>query len=72
VVLVTLPYHGVVVTAHLIVFAVVGVCMAALYNRLQTSLEPHRAAWRSWWLWLFVLLQVELLYAFGLLKFVAG
>lgn len=55
--------------AHLATIALVGVCMAIVYDRLQVGLEPHRGSGRSWWLWLFVLLQVELLYAFGLVKF---
>lgn len=54
---------------HLVVFAAVGVCMAALYGRLLSALEPHRSGGRAWWMWLFVLLMVELLYLFGLVRF---
>lgn len=68
-VLMSISNQWAILAVHLTVFAVVGVCMAVLYDRLQTGLEPQRGAGRSWWLWLFVLLQVELLYAFGLVKF---
>jgi hypothetical protein len=54
--------------AHLLVIAAVGLCMAVMYARLQAALEPTRGG-SSWWLWLCVLLMVELLYVFGLVRF---
>jgi hypothetical protein len=68
----TFSNRWVLLANHLVVFAVVGLCMAVLYSRLQLSLEPHRSSGRNWWLWLFVLLQTELLYASRVLQFAAG
>lgn len=55
--------------AHLLVFALVGFSMAVIFGRLIERLEPHRGGGRVWWLWLFVVLQVQLLYSFGVITF---
>lgn len=69
VVLLSVSNHWIILAAHLAAFAVVGFCMAIVYNRLQVALEPHRGGGRSWWLWLFILLQVALLNSWGLVRF---
>ncbi|MFO0930398.1 MAG: hypothetical protein U0736_25785 [Gemmataceae bacterium] len=55
--------------AHLIVFALTGFSMAVIFGRQVERLEPRRGNGRVWWLWLFVALQVQLLYSFGVITF---
>jgi hypothetical protein len=55
--------------AHLVVFALVGFSMAYVFGRQVERLEPRRGGGRVWWLWLFVCLEVQLLYSFGLITF---
>src|SRR5262245_57188086 len=55
--------------AHLVVFALVGFSMAYIFGRQIERLEPRRGGGRVWWLWLFVCLEVQLLYSFGLITF---
>ncbi|MFO0878681.1 MAG: hypothetical protein U0840_15175 [Gemmataceae bacterium] len=55
--------------AHLVVFCLVGFSMAYIFGRQIEHLEPRRGGGRVWWLWIFVLLEVQLLYTFGLVTF---
>lgn len=55
--------------AHLLVFALVGFSMAYIFGRQVEHLEPRRGGGRVWWLWIFVLLEVQLLYNLGLITF---
>lgn len=55
--------------AHLVVFGLVGISMAYIFGRQVERLEPGRGGGRVWWLWLFVCLEVQLLYTFGLITF---
>lgn len=54
---------------HLLVFALVGLSMAMIFGRQIERLEPRHGGGRVWWLWLFVCLEVQLLYSFKLLSF---
>lgn len=55
--------------AHLLVFALVGFSMAYIFGRQIERIEPRHGGGRVWWLWLFVCLEVQLLYSFGLITF---
>jgi hypothetical protein len=70
--LVAFSNHWAVLAAHLVALGFVAACMAAVYSRVQKGLEPKRGAGRGWWLWLFVGLQIELLYVFDVLRFSAN
>lgn len=60
---------GLALFAHLVVFALVGFSMAYVFGRQIERIEPRRGGGRVWWLWLFVCLEVQLLYTFGLITF---
>ena len=53
---------------HLVHGVVQGRRPAMAVGEQAVALEPTRGGGRFWWLWLFVCLKVELLYAFGLLN----
>src|SRR4051812_41022342 len=63
---VALPYGPVVLTVHLLVFAVVGVAMVDVFSRVMAGLEPERGRGPAVWLVLVGAIGGELFYAFGL------
>src|SRR5262245_5016027 len=63
---VALPYGPVVLTVHLLVFAIVGMAMVDVFSRVMAGLEPERGRAPAVWLVLVGAIGGELFYAFGL------
>jgi hypothetical protein len=68
---VALPYPGVILVVHLVVFTAVGVAMIDVFCRVIESLEPDRGRMPAWWLALVGAIGGELFYAFNLFQFTA-
>jgi hypothetical protein len=66
-----LPYPGVLLIVHLLVFTAVGVAMIDVFCRVIENLEPDRGRLPAWWLTLVGAIGGELFYALGLFHWTA-